>query len=119
MAAKRTTAVEIKIKPFSINAAYQGRRFKTKAAKLFEHNVLALLPKQEQLSGWIGASYEFGLMRRTFARSDVANFEKLVSDLLVKRGYIEDDRKIIDIQLRKVLADDYYIKVKLWQIDID
>jgi hypothetical protein len=39
------TVIELKIKPLSVNNAWQGRRFKTYKYKQFERDVLFTLPK--------------------------------------------------------------------------
>ena len=38
--------------------------------------------------------------------SDTGNFEKLITDLLVKRGYLKDDRYIKAMYLEKVKVRD-------------
>lgn len=48
--------------------------------------------------------------------SDTGNFEKLITDLLVKRGYLKDDRYIKAMYLEKVAVKD--IKDERIVIDI-
>jgi len=108
--------VKISTQALSINRAFQGRRFKTNLYKTYEQIMLTLLPKQPIVKGWVEVWYEFGLTAKSFGISDVGNLEKLLSDILVKKGYIEDDRKILDLHLKKVLYSNYYIKIKICPI---
>ena len=101
------------IAPLSVNKAWQGRRFKTPEHKAWERAVLLSLPKRDMVRGLVRVTYEFGLTPRTFAITDTGNLEKCFTDCLVKRGYIEDDRYIIEMALRKVKSDHFYIKVDI------
>ena len=40
-----TDFIKVEIKPLSVNAAWQGRRFKTEAYKKYEKEVLSALPE--------------------------------------------------------------------------
>ena len=106
------------IKPLSINAAWQGRRYKTKDYKDFEEDMLLLLPKREMVEGWVEVHYIIGLTKGTsYSRSDIGNFEKLISDLIVKAGYIKDDCYIKKMTLEKVLADDWFIDIQIKSVN--
>lgn len=109
---------KIPIHALSINQAFQGRRFKTNLYKSYEREMLILLPKYKQIKGWVSVWYEFGLTNKSFGISDVGNLEKLLSDIIVKRGYIEDDRKILDLHLRKVQSSYSYVKIKICPTNI-
>jgi len=89
----------LSIKPLSINEAWQGRRFKTKKYKDYERNTLILLGKNKMIKGFVSVEYNFFI--KNFKMSDVGNFEKPISDIVVKSGLIEDDRFITEIVLKK------------------
>ena len=103
----------IPLQPLSINAAFQGRRFKTHDCKIFEKCFYYLLPKKEMIMGWVEIWYEYGLLKSNFSRSDVGNLDKLISDLLVKKGYIQDDRKVIALHQIKVQSNKSYVKIRI------
>lgn len=101
-----------KIKPLSVNEAWQGRRFKTKAYLAYETEMLLSLPKREKITGYVEVIYRFGIPSR-FDVIDVGNFEKLISDIIVKKGYIEDDSKIVRMVLEKRRSDDHEIEIEI------
>ena len=105
--------VQIPIQPLSVNKAWQGRRFKTNVYKAYEREAHILLPRKEMIGGDVEVWYEFGLKRSSFAISDVGNLEKCLSDILVQKGYIEDDRKIAVIHMQKVESPEYYVTIKI------
>jgi len=110
-----TLRVEIPVQALSINQAFQGRRFKTRIYQAFEREATILLPRMKMMMGLVEVWYEFGLTKRNFKRSDVGNLEKCLSDILVKRGYIEDDRKIMALHLQKVESSRYYVSIEIRQ----
>jgi Holliday junction resolvase RusA-like endonuclease len=105
--------LQVPIHALSVNKAFQGRRFKTNLYRAYEQELLILLPKREMIRGWIDVWYIFGMTTKTFSISDTGNMEKLLTDIIVKRGYIEDDRKILRMHLEKVQAKTHYIKIKI------
>lgn len=84
--------IEIHAKPLSINKAFQGRRFKTPECKQYEDLLWYLLPKREMIKGMVRIDYRFFLTNHKMQDSD--NLIKVLQDMLVKKGYIEDDRLI-------------------------
>jgi Holliday junction resolvase RusA-like endonuclease len=84
----------IKIKPMSVNEAWQGRRYKTKAYKAYEEELLLRLPPRlPQVipkDGDLEVYYEFGISKT----SDYDNPIKPFQDVLQKK-YNFDDRRII------------------------
>lgn len=93
--------ITIPLKAISINCAFQGRRFKTKTCKAFEKSALSFLPIcQNPIKGWIDISYTFYL--KNWKRTDADNLVKVFQDLIVRQGYIEDDRKIMRYAIEKV-----------------
>lgn len=106
----------IPIKPLSINQAHHGRHIKTKEFLRYEKQVSFLLPicpidiKDREYF----VKYVFYV--KNYKMSDTGNFEKLITDLLVKRGYLKDDRYIKAMYLEKVAVKD--IKDERIVIDI-
>ena len=85
------------IKPFSVNKAYKGRKFKTDAYKAFEKECLYRLPKTlipappYKLTLWFTFSN---------ARQDIDNTIKPFQDILQKR-YGFNDKDIAELHVYK------------------
>lgn len=95
--------MKINIKPLSVNHAWQGKRFKTPAYKKFEQDMLFLLKKgayKFSNTDKLKVVYRFGFSSKL---CDLANPEKLVTDILVKK-YNFDDRQIYEMQLFKEIV---------------
>ena len=92
----------IPIKPLSINEAHHGRHIKTEQFLRYEKQVSFLLPinYQEIEEGEYFLKYQFYI--KNYKMSDTGNFEKLITDILVKRGYLKDDRYIKALYLEKI-----------------
>lgn len=87
--------LEIPIKPLSVNLAWQGKRFKTKAYKQYEKDIFRLIPQGQydmKCKDEIYVVYVFYFS--AYALSDNVNPEKLITDILVKRQYLKDDRYV-------------------------
>lgn len=95
----KITQVKIPITPLSINAAFQGRRYKTQRCREYENDLWFSLPKKEKITGKVSMTLEFSLVHH--ATTDVSNLVKILEDILVKRGYIEDDRMVYELHLYK------------------
>ena len=95
---------ELKIHPISLNQAFQGRRFKTKKAKNYEEELTILLSpfKDRMVLGKLEIHYKFFL--KYHATTDCDNLVKLLQDILVKQGLMEDDRKIYKYIIEKFPA---------------
>ena len=100
----------IKIKPLSVNKAWQGRRFKTKAYKSFESEMLLKL-KPVKISGVDTVKFVFGVSSRL---SDIDNPLKLTLDCLCKK-YDFDDRDIYRLEVTKeiVAKGDEFIEIEI------
>ncbi len=98
--------IKIPIKPLSINDAYHGRHIKTQAFRQYENNVSYLLPYNQKKvkDGEYFIKYTFYI--KNYEKSDTGNFEKLITDILVKRGYLKDDRFIKAMYLEKIKVKD-------------
>lgn len=97
----------LELKPLSVNEAWQGRRYKTIAYKMFEEDALKLLRHKDKIEGEVEVYYTFGL--KNYGITDVDNLIKPLQDILVKAGYIEDDRKVVKVTAMKKRADEDFI----------
>ena len=107
--------ISLKIKPLSVNQAWQGRRFKTGTYKEYEKAVSLLInDKHNPVKGLVEIDYEFGLCGKGFSSSDVSNLIKCLEDILVKCGVIEDDRKVMRFSASKVKSGtSEFINIKI------
>jgi Holliday junction resolvase RusA-like endonuclease len=93
--------MELKVKPMSVNDAWQGRRFKTDEYKAYEKQVFyrtpfKVIPKNVPLC----AVYEFYFSNDA---SDIDNPVKPLQDILQKRWKF-DDKRIVELIVRKRLV---------------
>tara|TARA_R110000868_G_scaffold1103_1_gene8411 strand:- start:7097 stop:7429 length:333 start_codon:yes stop_codon:yes gene_type:complete len=101
-----------KIKPLSINKAFQGKRFKTKEYKAYEEELLYTMPQCSSLpSAPYSVSFEFGFSNKA---SDIDNPVKLITDIMQKK-YGFNDKEIYHMNLVKKIVPkgEEYFKVKL------
>ena len=103
--------VKIDAKPLTVNRAWKGRRYKTPAYKTYERELFYLLKqhKLKKVEGWVEVKYILYL--KHYRISDLGNFEKPLSDILVKAGLIDDDRFIWKMTLEKFKSDKDYIRI--------
>jgi|SRR6267154_2493442 len=101
----------VKIKPLSVNEAWQGRRFKTKDYKTYEAFLLYTLKQLKIPSGPLSMSIEFGFSNKG---ADIDNCVKPFLDVLQKR-YNFNDNKIYSLNITKkiVKKGEEYIKYNL------
>ena len=92
--------MRVDIKPLSINEAFQGRRFKTKAYKKYERDMLKILPKLKVPEGELSLKIEFGLSTKA---ADIDNPIKCFVDCLQK-AYGFDDKMIYKLHVEKVIV---------------
>ena len=84
-------AIHLKIKTVSTNAMYRGRRYKSKEARQFEHDIALLLAVKARNTlpdGELCVHYRFGTSRR----KDTDNNIKLLQDAICKHYGIDDSR---------------------------
>ncbi len=93
----------VRIKPLSINAAFQGRRFKTKECNTYCNTLALMLPCTASTGEYYSVHIKFHL--KNFAMTDADNLVKLLVDVMVKKGMIRDDRYIAKYILEKFPAD--------------
>ncbi len=92
--------MRIKIKPLSVNRAWQGRRFKTPAYRAYEKELLLRLPRFKLPAAPYFISYTFGFSSKL---SDIDNSIKGFQDILCKK-YLFDDRDICKIIVEKEIV---------------
>ena len=103
--------INLKIKPLSVNLAWQGKRFKTPAYKEYEKKVLSMLPNIE--------IKEFKQLKITYGfsnmMSDIDNPTKLVLDIMQKK-YGVNDRDLIYLVLHKekVSKGSEFIEIEMY-----
>ena len=103
--------LSIPIKALSINKAFRGRHYKTKECKDYENDLWKLLPKKEKILGRVEIHYKFYL--KNHQRTDIDNLVKVTQDILVAKGYIEDDRKIYKAVVEKIPSETDSIEVEI------
>ena len=99
-----TMRLFIPVPPLSINAAFQGRRFKTKESKVYDMAVSNAIQRIAPLvspvkADWYEVHYQFYV--NNFKMSDVDNLIKQTQDCIVRTGLISDDRRIKRITVEK------------------
>ena len=77
----------LKIKPLSVNEAWQGRRFKTPKYKRYERDILMMLRPLEVPKGKLKLTITYGFSNKA---SDVDNPCKLFVDCLQKKDGFND-----------------------------
>lgn len=100
--------LEIPVKPLSVNAVWQGRRFKTPSYKQYEIDC-SWFCKGKKIEGEVEVHYRFYL--KNYALSDIDNLIKPIQDIVVKQGLIEDDRKIKRITAEKFKSEENKIEI--------
>ena len=90
----------INIKPLSVNQAWQGRRFKTKAYDKYIRDMLLLLPPLKVSNEQLELEVTFGLSSRA---ADIDNPLKCFIDCLQKK-YQFDDKMIYRLIVNKVIT---------------
>lgn len=107
---------KVKIKALSVNAAWQGKRFKTPEYKAYERDLFHLLPKGLELpTGPLALFLEVG---QSNMAADFDNPVKPFVDILSKK-YGFNDKLIVEaiIRKRKVEKGDEYISFNLVAAD--
>jgi Holliday junction resolvase RusA-like endonuclease len=92
----------IKIKPLSVNEAFNGQRTRSKKYDSFIKSMMFLLPKQIEIPNkeHIKLAIEFGFSSKA---SDIDNCCKSFIDCLVKK-YSVDDRYIYELHVFKEIV---------------
>lgn len=92
--------IYIDIKPLSVNKAWRGRKYKTNDYLHYETDVYFLLPNNQSVHGVVEIWYTFYL--KNHKATDISNLIKLLEDVLVKKGIIDDDRFVYSFHVKKI-----------------
>ncbi len=107
--------MRINIKPLSVNQAWQGKRFKTKAYKQYEKDVQLLLGKMDIPEGFLMIEMTFGFSN---SASDWDNPIKPFQDILQKKYGFNDNRiKRAIIDVVKVKKGCEFIEFEIKDLD--
>lgn len=90
---------------------YGNRRIKSAEAKAWELEAGWLLNGKGSITGDVEVYY--GIYYKDNRKQDLANREKLTSDLLTKHGLIEDDCKIVKMTLEKLGVDKHNPRIEI------
>ena len=103
--------IQIDIKPLSVNEAWQGKRYKTDAYKLYERTLLFMLPKLTLPEPPFKIELEFGFSN---SLSDWDNPIKPLQDILQKKyGFNDKDVFKAVVTKEKVKKGKDYLKFKI------
>lgn len=109
--------INLKIKPLSVNEAFQGKRFKNSKYKTYEQELLLKLPIIKDFpKPPFEIYFEFGF---SSSLSDYDNPVKPLQDILVKK-YGFDDRDIFKgiIVKKKVKKGEDYLKFDIKHLEV-
>jgi Holliday junction resolvase RusA-like endonuclease len=107
--------IEIPLKPLSINACFQGRRYKTKKCNQYDEDLQFFLPNIKIEAEFYAIRYKFHL--KNFKRSDLDNLLKVLTDNLVTKGIIKDDRFITQIYAEKIESKENKIEIQIFDAE--
>ena len=113
---KNKIQATLDIKALSINVAWQGRRYFSAQGKAFRDECLWIMPIEKQITGFVKVSITIGL-NKSFLTRDIDNCAKPLIDCIVKKGWITDDRFILDLRMKKKKAKTDYIKITIESIN--
>lgn len=103
--------IEYQINPLSVNKVWRGRRYKTPEYEEYERELLLMLPKKEMIFGYV--SIDIVLYFNRPNNCDLDNPIKPILDIITKKGYIEDDRKIYELSIKKEKREKAGFKIKI------
>jgi Holliday junction resolvase RusA-like endonuclease len=106
--------ITLKLRPLSVNEAWQGRRFKTPEYTDYERDVGYLLPVHLRTApplGLLEVHYRFHF--KNHKARDWDNPVKPLQDVLVKLGVIPDDRHIYRAVVEKVPDKEDFVEIDI------
>jgi Holliday junction resolvase RusA-like endonuclease len=93
--------MKIRIKPLSINEAFQGRRFKTKVYDSYCEELVYILPKMKIPEGPLALKITFGFSNKG---ADIDNPTKPFIDVL-QEAYCFNDKLIYKLDITKEIVE--------------
>lgn len=93
---------------------WKGMRFKSAEYNQFERDMLMVLPRHQMILGDVSVTYTFHLPNKQ--RRDISNFIKPLEDILVKRGYIEDDCRVAEFHVKRIYGPEWKFEVEIKSI---
>ena len=103
-----------KIRPLSVNEAWQGRRFKTRKYKDYEKELLLTLPKIEKMEGDLVIDIRFYF--KYPKKRDIDNCIKPLLDIMQKKGYYKDDRYVWRLSVIKEQRDEEGFAIMIYNL---
>lgn len=97
---KREWLFKIDVKPLSINKAFQGRRYKTRECKSYEHFLMLAMPAGLKFEPPIKLVIKYGFSSKL---ADIDNPTKIIIDVMQKK-YGFNDRDIVELHLYKEIV---------------
>jgi Holliday junction resolvase RusA-like endonuclease len=92
---------KINEKPMSVNLAWQGKRFKTPAYKVYENSMILMMPKGKiETDEMLRVEFFFGFSNKA---SDLDNPVKLLMDIAQKK-YSFNDKMVFELNVRKCIV---------------
>lgn len=110
--------IEIPLKPISVNAAFQGKRYKTDECKRFDRDCqLVLMRYRGKIERFERYEVIYNLYLKNAALTDWDNCIKILQDNLVTAGLISDDRKIYRATINKIpdTTDRVHVRIMEWK----
>lgn len=107
--------MRIEIKPFSVNDAWKGKRYRTNDYKKFQKDMMYLLPRLEiDFKKPLKIDLLFGFSSNA---SDIDNPVKPLLDILQKK-YSFNDNQIFELNIKKeiVKKNNEFIKLEIKEL---
>lgn len=93
--------IELKIKPLSVNEAWQGSRIKSEKYRKYERDIMFLIPvPKKPIPEMLRIEYFFGF---SSPLADLDNPVKMITDCLQKKLNF-NDRNVWELNVRKCIV---------------
>lgn len=112
----KTLTLHLPIKALSVNQAWQGRRFKSPAYKEYEKEMWRLIPN-DAIAPEGYYKVEIIYFCKNWKMIDLDNICKPLMDILVAKGVITNDNKIMELIVKKVpIKTDNCLEINITQL---
>lgn len=107
--------VKIKIKPLSVNDAWQGKRYRSYKYEKYRNLILnSLKGRHEKISGKLFVFYEFGF---SSSSSDIDNPVKCIQDVVFEHYGINDNRVYFSMQKKTLVKQgEEFVKINIIEL---